>query len=933
MSNFQDEVSKAREILRAGKAVSIGLSNQNIQNASSIMAFEDEVNKAREVLRNGKKEQQPQEYSLLDRGAQVLRGAAKTYGGLLDIGKQAVESAQDLGMKMARKNLANRPEDLAAKEEQYEKDVEGRDWSISNKFSSGVDKISGKDLTPTDSTGQFLETFGEFTAPLPIPGGGLVNSAKWAVPIASTAQLFKNNGIDEGTSNALASVIIPLLFSLGRKGIDYGKNAFNEEYRKESALGEASDFLKEKVGQQNVPTVIENIENFKNPFPGELGTTNPPYQPNTAEIADNVGLSQYHRAKYGNIPALGEKDAVNMEVLKRELNNQASTTHTPEMAQEFAAQNRRDYETKTLLPETYKPQIKLGESIQELESSYKPTVDEVGKELQDYLHGRTENIREMAKKISDPRYRDASPKNLETPPTNAFNYIDEELKNWSRASPINRDLRKAKMAIENAKNEMSVIDANNKKAREATLKRYRDNPELARVAASKIPEPREQSFNVGKLDKAKQEISAILESVPKEERNRRRILTGVLDNLEKDLETIPEIFEARQIYKEIMQPANFIEEHQILGDIVKKDQKSKYLENFTVPPSDIPRRVLNGNKSIDGAKALMDYASGLGTKEHREVISTLKAYINSDILGNIVKENGHIDLTKLNSWKNSNPGAFILYPELEQKLSNLNGAQRLVDHVISQNKTMFDNYYKKSMQAILGEDYKGVDANRIASRILNSKDSINKMEEAVKLLSQDKSGDALEGLKRGIIDDFKDKFKSDNFTYASFNSYLNKNRKALEKIFNEDQLTVMENIRDTLKRRAKVENAGRGSGSDTAPKFYENAAEKVGSKAAKATFGASFVPIIKDIDAGIKTAKNAEKIKYLEQALIEPEFAKELLLKKEPKTGLTFFEALLTQKGTADDWLRQSNWNTVKKGIGTAFINYQKARMADGERD
>jgi hypothetical protein len=862
-----------------------------------------------------------QEFSWDDRALQAVRGAAKTYGGF-------AESVKDINPVDMAKTTTNK-----ILERQGKPLIDSNIGMFGNveKAANTVNEWAGKDLTPTDSTGQMLETFGEFAAPLPIPGGGLINSALWAAPITAGAQILKEMGFDENSSNAWASVLVPLMLSLGRKGLDYGKNAFNEEYRQESALGEASDFLKEKVGQKNVPKVIENIDNFKNPFPGELGTTNPPYQPNTAEIADNVGLSQYHRAKYGNIPALGEKDAVNMEVLKRELNNQASTTHTPEMAQEFAAKNRQDYELKTLTPKTYEPQIKLGEAIQGLESGYKPTVDEVGKEVQDYLHGRMENIREMANKISAPRYRDAYPKNLDTPPTNAFIYIDEELKNWSKASPINRDLRKAKMAIENAKNEMSVIDANNKKAREATLKRYKDNPELARVAASKIPEPRKQSFNVGKLDRAKQEISAILESVPIEERNRRRILTGVLDSLEKDLETVPEIFEARQIYKEIMEPANFIEEHQILGSIVKKD--SGYLKNFIVPPSDIPKRVLNGNKSIDGAKALMDYASGLGTKEHREVIGTIKSYINSDILGNIVKENGHVDLTKLNAWKESNPGAFILYPELEQKLSNLNVAQKLVDRAISQNKMLLDNYYKKSMQAILGSDYKGVnDADKIASRILNSKDSVNKMEEAVKLLSHDKSGDALEGLKRGIVDDFTNKFKSDNFTYASFNSYLNKNRKALEKIFNEDQLTVMDNIRDTLKRRAKVENAGRGSGSDTAPKFYENAAEKVGAKAAKATFGASFVPILKDIDAGVKTAKNSEKVKYLEQALIEPEFAKKLL-EKEQKTGLTFFEALLTQKGTTGDWLRQSNWNSVKKGIGTAFINYQKARMADGERD
>jgi hypothetical protein len=196
---------------------------------------------------------------------------------------------------------------------------------------------------------------------------------------------------------------------------------------------------------------------------------------------------------------------------------------------------------------------------------------------------------------------------------------------------------------------------------------------------SKIPEPKNQQFNVGRLHNARKEISSMISAFPENDKEGKMILSKVLENLDKDMETIPEIFDANQIYREIMQPANFIKEHQILGDIVKKDPSSKYLANFTVSPSDIPKRVLNGNKSIDGAKALMDHASGLGTKEHREVISTLKSYINSDILGNIVKENGHVDLTKLDAWKKSNPGAFILYSGLEDKLSNLKNAQKMVD--------------------------------------------------------------------------------------------------------------------------------------------------------------------------------------------------------------------------------------------------------------
>jgi hypothetical protein len=888
----------------------------NVQQPAQNDDFEAGVQRAMQLMQNqNKAPETSQEYSLLDRGAQVLRGAAKTYGGF-------AESVKDINPVDMAKTAANKIL------ERQGKPLINSDVGIFSgveKAANTVNEWAGKDLTPTDSTGQMLETFGEFAAPLPIPGGGLINSALWAAPITAGAQILKEMGLDENSSNAWASVLVPLMLSLGRKGIDYGANALHEGYRQESALGEASDFLKEKVGQQNVPKVIENIDNFKNPFPGELGTTNPPYQPNTAEIADNVGLSQYHRAKYGNIPALGEKDKANMEILKESLNSQASTEHSAKMVQDFATQNKQNYELKTLNPKTYEPQIRLGEATQEFESGYKPTIDEAGQTLQNYLHKRTEDIHDSAMKVTESRYRDAKTKALEKP-ENALKYIEEEIKNYSRVSPINRSLRKAQIAIEHAKVEHSKIDASNRKAREEIIKRYENDPKMAEIALkeSKIPEPKNQQFNVGRLHNARKEISSMISAFPENDKEGKMILSKVLENLDKDMETIPEIFDANQIYREIMQPANFIKEHQILGDIVKKDPSSKYLANFTVSPSDIPKRVLNGNKSIDGAKALMDHASGLGTKEHREVISTLKSYINSDILGNIVKENGHVDLTKLDAWKKSNPGAFILYSGLEDKLSNLKNAQKMVDQVISQNKMMLDNYHKKAMEAVLNKD-----ANKIASDILNSKNSVGVMEDTIKLLSKDDTGDALKGLQRAVIDDFMGKF-NENLTYTNFNRYMNKNKGALEKLFSKEQIAVMDNVRDMLKRRFLTQNAGRVSGSDTSANLYENAAEKFGSRISKKLIPG--IDYFKDIDAGVKNAKNNQKLEFLKEALIEPEFAKKLL-EKEQKTGLTFFEALITQKGTTGDWLRQSNWNTVKKGIGTAFINYQKARMADGERD
>lgn len=279
----------------------------------------------------------------------------------------------------------------------------------------------------------------------------------------------------------------------------------------------------------------------------------------------------------------------------------------------------------------------------------------------------------------------------------------------------------------------------------------------------------------------------------------------------------------------------------------------------------------------------------------------------------------------------ANPGAFILDPKLDVKLKDLRNAQIHVDRTIKQNEELLSNFYKKSMTELLGPSLEGVNPDKIAGRILGGVDSESVMRETIELLSKDKTGNALEGLKRSVIDDLNSKFKSDKFTFATFNNYLEKNKGSLSKLFTEDQMEVLEKAKDALKKQAVMERTGRGTGSNTSANLMENLAEKTSGKASKALFGMGSSSMIKGAIDYVKNIGEAGKIQYLEKALLDPKMAK-FLLKKDVKTKMNFFDSL-NNKEDFSKWLRDSDGilESVGESANEAAKNFSITSQSIGK--
>ena len=152
-NNFEEGVQRAMGLL------------QGKNTAGQSSDFESGVQKAMQLLQNPEQNAEP-EYSWSDRALQVARGAAKTYGGIVDL---ASEYRQGHPTMMG---------DLATNFEPVQKVPEGAEIPKVTPILTGkIDEFAGRDLTPTDDTGKFLEGVGEFAAPLPIPSGGATAKA------------------------------------------------------------------------------------------------------------------------------------------------------------------------------------------------------------------------------------------------------------------------------------------------------------------------------------------------------------------------------------------------------------------------------------------------------------------------------------------------------------------------------------------------------------------------------------------------------------------------------------------------------------------------------------------------------------------------------------------------------------------------------------
>ena len=413
-----------------------------------------------------------------------------------------------------------------------------------------IKEYTGVDLEPKPSsaaqriTGNVLD----FAA----PGGMFGKAAKAPTTLGkiwNTAKPTVGAGAVGAGSGALQEMgVNPLLADIGATLTPYGATQGVKTIGKLggklilSPEESARRILKNQIGEKNLPKVIESLD-----------TTLPFNVPaNTAELAQNTGVSALHRAMSPNIPAIAEKQAAADTILRNQIN--------------------------TISPASGQSAYRSGEIIR------------------GGLDKNLTQAHQMRSSITEPLY-------------DALYGLDQGVKLPQTKEFLQKEGKFAKGDIKRNLDYIENLIASNKasskssKAYENALKEYEG---LSPAAKEKLFNELTPSNPVpGELKGALTEITDKYKSAKKAGNdNLARIYKDAKDNILSDMSYIPEERVAREIYANLSKPISAIEKEPLLKRFVKKDE---FNQDYLLSPEKIPQMILGG--STNNTKALMKQAA------------------------------------------------------------------------------------------------------------------------------------------------------------------------------------------------------------------------------------------------------------------------------------------------------------------------------------
>jgi hypothetical protein len=178
-------------------------------------------------------------------------------------------------------------------------------------------KNIGIDLEPHPTTGaqRIASHAAEFGGSLLGFGGpSLVNKGVGALAkefgkgatIGAGSGMLQEGGVNPLAADLAATVLVPGSVAAAKAPVNFFSK-FTPKARKAGLEREVGDLLRERVGEKNLPTVLERLNTE-----GPLGTNL-----TTAELAENAGLAGLHRAMTPNIPAVAERNLANNMLMRR----------------------------------------------------------------------------------------------------------------------------------------------------------------------------------------------------------------------------------------------------------------------------------------------------------------------------------------------------------------------------------------------------------------------------------------------------------------------------------------------------------------------------------------------------------------------------------------------------------------------------------------
>lgn len=297
--------------------------------------------------------------------------------------------------------------------------------------------------------------------------------------------------------------------------------------------------------------------------------------------------------------------------------------------------------------------INVPKALQQFEKQ--KTAEEAGLSVRENLLNQIKKLKEERSQVTEPIYEKLYSINKPIHPENASQYIKDMLSNQKVTG------KRRQVLVEYSK-ELGLMPNN---------KRY----------MSELGVRPEKGIEPGKLDSITKDINDHMAKASGENANElKRILGGLKKAIGEDIKMVPEGRGYKEKYASLSEPISAIEDHPKLGKIVEKDRYGKF---FTQEEAKILDPFLKSKQYALDLKGKLG-----GGKKSKDDLEAVQSYINNKILTDLVSEEGKVNLRKLQGWKESNKGAFELYPHLETKLKNAANAQNLVNQIELKAKQM-----------------------------------------------------------------------------------------------------------------------------------------------------------------------------------------------------------------------------------------------------
>lgn len=211
--------------------------------------------------------------------------------------------------------------------------------ALANIPQKGIESLENMRPRENDSLGNILYKAGEFgggVASFPMmPGAvsGTTGARSLLSPLAKEfgkgatigagSGMLQEGGVNPLAADLAATFLVPGSIAAAKAPVNFFSK-FTPKARKAGLEREVGDLLRERVGEKNLPAVLERLN-----AEGPLGTNL-----TTAELAENAGLAGLHRAMAPNIPAVAEKNLANNMLIRKKLEELGNTSLTPELAGE-----------------------------------------------------------------------------------------------------------------------------------------------------------------------------------------------------------------------------------------------------------------------------------------------------------------------------------------------------------------------------------------------------------------------------------------------------------------------------------------------------------------------------------------------------------------------------------------------------------------------